>query len=184
MEKQENSKLNASQKLELLENVCKRQSEQIEILASELDRLSNLVLALGKRVNAIVKTGDEGQQINSKQVNDLLILDAARELEDKVNFLIEKGILVSDNESQINEMSFVVGRETDSSGSEINPRIQFAFKSLQKEGQDKVLGKKVGDVVLGDDGINMEIAQIFTIVEPKPDFSDEQNESQEVSVQG
>lgn len=161
------SKLNASQKLDLLETIAQRQAQQIQVMAEEIDRLSGAITALAKRVNAIVRSGDEGQQISSKQVNSLLVSDAAKELEGKVNFLVGQGILSLDNGSEINDLSFVVGREINSEGEEINPRVQFAVKSLEKDGQDKVLGKKSGDLVAGDDGISMEILQVFAITEPK-----------------
>ena len=161
------SKLNASQKLELLEVIAQRQAQQIQVMAEEIDRLSGAITALAKRVNAIVRSGDEGQQISSKQVNSLLVSDAAKELEGKVNFLVDQGVLSLDNGSEINDLSFVVGREINSEGEEVNPRVQFAVKSLEKDGQDKVLGKKSGDLVAGDDGISMEILQVFAITEPK-----------------
>jgi hypothetical protein len=161
------SKLNASQKLESLENMTERQARQIEIMAEEIDRLSGVITALAKRVNAIVRAGDEGQQISSKQVNTLLVADAAKELEGKVNFLVDQGVLILDNTNEVGLESFVVGREVDSEGVEVNPRVQFAVKSLEEDGKSKVSGKKVGDLISGDDGINMEILQIYSIEEPK-----------------
>lgn len=169
------SKLNASQKLELLETIAQRQAQQIQVMAEEIDRLSGTVMALAKRVNAIVRSGDEGQQISSKQVNSLLVSDAAKELEGKVNFLVDQGILSLDGNSEINDLSFVVGREINSEGEEVNPRVQFAVKSLEKDGQEKVLGKKTGDLVAGDDGISMEILQVFAITEPKTENASEAN---------
>lgn len=166
------SKLNASQKLELLEMACKSQSQQIVAMSEEIERLGSIVTALAKRINAVVRSAEEGHQISSKQVNSLLVSDAAKELEDKVIFLVDQGILVSDNDSSIGELSFVVGREINSDGEEVNPRIQFAVKSLEKEGQEKVLNRKVGDLIEGEDGISMEITQLFSIVEPKLNASE------------
>jgi hypothetical protein len=161
------SKLTASQKLDLLESVAQNQARQIEIMAEEIDRLSNVMTALAKRINAVVRSGDEGQQISSKQVNNLLVSDAAKELEGKVNFLIEQGVLVTDPSNEIGPDSFVVGREINSENEEVNPRVQFAVKSLGQEGQDKVIGKKVNELVAGDDGVNMQIQQVYSIVEPE-----------------
>jgi hypothetical protein len=162
------SKLTASQKLEMLENVAQNQSRQIEIMAEEIDRLSNVMTALAKRINAVVRSGDEGQQISSQQVNKLLVSDAAKELDGKVRFLIEQGVLVLDNENAVGSNSFVVGREVNSEKQEVNPRVQFAVASLQKEGQDLYIGKKAGDLVTGDgDEISVEIQQVYSIVEPE-----------------
>lgn len=160
-------KMNASQKLEALENIIQKQSNQINIIADEIDRLSNVITALAKRVNAIVRTGDEGQKISTEQVNALLVSDAAKELQGKVNFLVQQGILVLNNNKEIDDNTFVVGRELNSEGEEINPRVQFAVKSLEQDGQNKVKGKKAGDSIVGDDGINMEILEVFDIVTPQ-----------------
>lgn len=159
----QNEKLNASQRLELLETLVKTQSNQIQVMAQEINKLGGITSALVKRINAIVRSGDEGQQVNSKQINSLLISDAAKELEGKVNFLVEQGVLSLDNTNLVGLDSFVVGREVNSDGEEINPRIQFAVRSLKQEGQDKVLGKKVGDVISGEDGIGMELLQVYSI---------------------
>lgn len=161
-----NVKMNASQKLEMLENQSSRQQNQIQIMAEEIDRLGSVIQALAKRINAIVRTGDEGQQIGSKQINNLLVQDAAKELSSKVQFLIDQGALVNGT-GTITTKSFVVGREVDSEANEVNPRVQFSVASLQQEGQDKVLGKKVGDMVAGDDGVSMEILEVYDIAESK-----------------
>lgn len=165
---EKSSKANASQKLEALQDLVAKQSNQIGILAEEIDKLAKSLNALGKRVNAIVRSGDEGQQISSRQVNSLLIADAAKELEAKVEFLVNQGVLSLDNSKDIDDNSFVVGRELNSEGEEINPRVQFAVRSLRKEGQDKVLGRKTGDLILGEDGFSMEILQVYSINEQQP----------------
>jgi hypothetical protein len=161
------SKMTASQKLESLEGIIQNQSNQIMIMAEELDRLGNVMTALAKRINAVVRSGDEGHQISSKQVNTLLVSDAAKELSGKVDYLISQGVLVLDNSNPVKFESFVVGREINSEKEEVNPRVQFAVQSLESEGQEKVIGKKVGELVLGDEGVDMEVLEIYNIVEPK-----------------
>jgi predicted transcriptional regulator len=161
------TKMNASQKLDLLEQIAQNQANQIRIMAEELERLNGVITAVAKRVNAIVRSGDEGAQVSSKQINTLLVSDAARELQGKVQFLVDNGVLVRNDEASISEKSFVVGREVDSEGNEVNPRVQFSFTSLEQDGKDKVDGKKVGDSIPGDDSISLEILEIYDIVDKK-----------------
>ena len=160
------AKLNASQKLQSLEDQAIRQANQIQIMAEEIDRLGSVIQALAKRINAIVRTGDEGQQIGSKQINNLLIEDAAKELANKTQYLIDQGVLTA-SQGDVGRNSFVVGQEIDSESNVVNPRVQFAVLSLDQDAQDKVIGKKLGELISGDDGVSMEILEIYDIVEKK-----------------
>lgn len=144
------SKMNATQRIEFLENTISNLTEkldnQFQIIADEVNRLNELNVALAKRLNAIIKAGDEGD-INNKSVKGIIIDEAAKELKSKVDMLVEQGILTLNNEREIDENTFVVGREINLEGEEINPRTQFLVGSLQEEAKKIVLGKKAGDSI-------------------------------------
>jgi hypothetical protein len=62
-----------------------------------------------------------------------------------------------------------------SEGEEINPRIQFAVKSLQQEVQDSLIGKKAGESISDEKSqTSMEITEVYTINQPKVEASEEQ----------
>lgn len=144
------SKMNASQRLEALENVIaglgNKLENQFQIVAEEINRLNELNVALAKRLNAIIKAGDGGD-INGQTVKNVIVDEAAKELKSKVDMLIEQGILTLNNEKAIDDNTFVVGREVNADGEEINPRTQFLVGSLQEEAKTMVLGKKTGDSI-------------------------------------
>jgi hypothetical protein len=144
------SKMNAAQRLEALEgviaNLGNKLDNQFQIVADEINRLNELNVALAKRLNAIVKAGDGGQ-INNQTVKDVIIDEAAKELKSKVDMLIEQGILTLNNDKEIDDNTFVVGKEVNEAGAEVNPRTQFLVGSLQEEVKTMVLGKKAGDSI-------------------------------------
>jgi hypothetical protein len=89
------------------------------------------------------------------------------ELKEKVNDLIKNGVLVS--QDNVDETSFVVAREIDDQGNEVNPRVQFALGALQKELQDKVKGSKAGDVLNLQEGkLKLQIMETYSIKAPQP----------------
>lgn len=176
--KAEPSKLNASQKLEALENKItdmeSKLDRAIQLLLERVNSLADTDVALAKRINAIVKAGDEGG-VTTDSVKTAVVNQAATELRARVQMLIDNGLLTLDNESPITTESFVVGRELSSEGEEINPRIQFAIKSLQQEVQDTLIGKKAGESIPDEKSqTSMEITEVYTINQPKVEASEEQ----------
>jgi len=176
--KAEPSKLNASQKLEALENKItdmeSKLDRAIQLLLERVNSLADTDVALAKRINAIVKAGDEGG-VTTDSVKTAVVNQAATELKARVQMLIDNGLLTLDNESPITTESFVVGRELSSEGEEINPRIQFAVKSLQQEVQDTLIGKKAGESISDEKSqTSMEITEVYTINQPQVEASEEQ----------
>ena len=172
------SKLNASQKLEALEtkitDLESKLDRAIQLLLERVNSLADTDVALAKRINAIVKAGDEGG-VTTDSVKTAVVNQAATELKARVQMLIDNGLLTLDNESPITTESFVVGRELSSEGEEINPRIQFAVKSLQQEVQDSLIGKKAGESISDEKSqTSMEITEVYTINQPQVEASEEQ----------
>jgi len=172
------SKLNASQKLEALESKItdmeSKLDRAIQLLLERVNSLADTDVAIAKRINAIVKAGDEGG-VTTDSVKTAVVNQAAIELKARVQMLIDNGLLTLDNESPITTESFVVGRELSSEGEEINPRIQFAVKSLQQEVQDTLIGKKAGEAISDEKSqTSMEITEVYTINQPQVEASEEQ----------
>lgn len=158
---------NASQKLEALEKEVLRFHKQNEIIIQEIDRIANLMNKLGDRLNAMIRLGDLNQPLNSKNVKKLLMEGAAKELKEKADHLVGKNVLKASETGEVGEKSFVVVREVNASGEEINPRAQFVLSTLEKESQDLMLGKKVGDYVQKEGNDNkLEILEVYEIVQP------------------
>ena len=157
----------ASQKLDALENAFIQQNQQIDILAEEIDRLRGTVVSLNKRLNASIQAAEQGG-ITGESVNKIILGENMKELEAKVTFLTEQGVLVRNDDSEIGDKSFVVGRELDTEGNVTNPRVQFSVGSIDQEVKGKLQGKKAGDVVAYSEGEDsLEITEVYDIVDPK-----------------
>lgn len=158
-------KLTAAQRIEHLEGTIMGMYENFNILANDIDQLRQTMTALAKRLNATIEAGEKGG-INNEQVNSIIIQENVNELRKKVDFLVEQGVLKKSEDNVIGENSFVVGRELDEDKNEINPRIQFAFQTLNEGGKELITGKSLGDLVKneGSDGC-MEITELYEIVQ-------------------
>jgi len=168
-------KLTAAQRIEGLENalaslgeIKDAQTENINILAGQIDGLRQTIAALARRLNATIKSGDSGN-VNSDVINRILVEDNVQELKDKIDYLKEQGILEETEVKEIGDRSFIIGRELDEESNEVNPRMQFALASLTPEAKEKVKGKKAGDVVkdFSGDGLTLEITEVYAIAEEK-----------------
>lgn len=176
--------MNASQKLEALENKIAGLEEKldktIELLFERLNALADTDVTLAKRINAIIKAGDSGG-VSSESVKDAVVNDAAKELKAKVAMLVDNSILTLDNSLEIGDRTFVVGRELSSEGEEINPRIQFAVSSLNEEAKKAVSGKKAGEFIKDEaTGTSLEILEVYIINEPKVEATPEATENEVV----
>lgn len=157
-------KMNATQKIANLESIVVGQEQQIKILADEIDRLRGTINSLSKRLNASIQATE-----NHDTVNKIIIDENVKELEGKVKFLVDQKILTLDQEAEVTEKTFVVGRELNAEGEVINPRVQFALGSLPEDLKEKIKGNKVGGLVQTDESdLRLEITEVYRINEPKP----------------
>ena len=179
MQKQKNNpgkvnKLTADQRLKAMENILANHHGKFDILADEIDKVSNLLLTLNKKVNAILEAGDGGA-INKDSVSGILLDKAVQELKGKVDELVNlKAIEVAKDGSVEDERHFVVAREVDADGNVVNPRTQFAVISLPEELRKQFVGQKVGDMIKSEDSeVSVEILEVYKLadlnkkVEPK-----------------
>ena len=159
-------KRNAAETIKALENAFMSQNQQIQILADEIDRMRQLITALNKRLNASIQAA-EGGNLTGDSVNKIILNENVKELEDKVAFLIDRGVLKKNDESPITDKTFLVGRTIDTEGNVVDPRIQFSVGSIDKVIQDKLANKKVGEIVSYEDGEpSLEITELYDIHNP------------------
>lgn len=178
-------KMNASQKIEFLEKTIlsyvKQSGQQMEILADEIDKIRNSQVSLSKRLNATIEASN-----TDDLVTKIMTQRNVEDLEGKVKFLEEQGVLKKNKEAAITENTFVVGRELDSEGNEVNPRIQFAVNSLDDGLKGKLFGHKIGDIVKPEEeegSYTLEVVDIYDIIDTpiEKNFEDSDPESSETS---
>lgn len=161
------AKQNAAQKIESLEAAFMNQSKNLDILADEIDRLRQLIVSLNKRVNASIQAAEEGG-VTGDSVNKIIMNENMKELQSKVTFLVEQGVLERSDDMEITDRAFVVGREVDSEGNVVNPRVQFSVGSIDKTVQDRLLTRKAGDVIsYNETEPSLEITEVYQILDPK-----------------
>ena len=159
--------------MDLLSETIGQLSAQINILAEENDRNRNLIVALSKRVNAVIESGEEGN-LAMDSVNEKVLAENVKELEQQVSYLVNMGVLNLDPGGEVSKRSFVVGQDLDKTGAVITPRVQFAVGSLEESLQEKLLGKKVHESIELDNDVKFEVLEHYTIVEIDKTFSEEQ----------
>lgn len=155
----------------------KQNDERMGVIADEIDKLYKTVSDTRKRVDATMEATDSKDEVAKK-----LVAIQVREMEEKINRLVELGALVESETGVVEDRSFVVGREIDKEGNEINPRLQFAVtqQSINEAIREKVMGSKVGEVVsFSDDGLDLEITKVYTIKEIEKKFDEEKSLEQE-----
>lgn len=179
-------KLNAAQKIEALEDrVIHLQAqinelvmiieEKANVLADEIDRTRQISVALNKRLNASIQAAEEGG-LNGASVNKIILDENQKELASRIQFLLDKGALTRDDETPIDEKSFVVGRTIDAEGNVVNPRLQFAVATVEPELSKALMGKKLGEVVGYSEGEDpFEITEVYRIANPSKNENYEEN---------
>lgn len=177
----ETKKLTAAQRLEALEGLVIAQNRKFDILADEIDKSRNLIASLAKRLNATISAGEEGA-ISNDSVNKLILNSNVQELKNKVDGLIDAGLIKLNDSLEISDETFVVGQEVDEDGTVVNPRVQFAVGSLPQDFKDKLLGKKTGDLMKPEEDLtlSLEITEVYEII--KPD-EEKQFEEEEVAAE-
>lgn len=153
----------ASERFQKLEAKTELLSEQINILAEEIDRLTAILENVTKFNAALLRAADLGT-INKTTISQAFLDNAIDKLESVVQKQIEAGTLAVTEEA--GERSFLVVREL-RDGEIVSRRTQFALPSIDQEIAKEFLSKKVGDSVLLKNGITAEVLNVYSIKELK-----------------
>jgi hypothetical protein len=141
---------------------------ELEMLAFQLSRendvLKDALQLLHEKQESIISLINEGTPLTNENINNKATRLRELELEQKTKQLVDDGHVESAEE--ITDNSFVVARELNKDGTVENPRIQFMTARLVPEIQEKFIGKKVGELVEGeDDKLDMEVMEIYSFIE-------------------
>jgi len=174
------SKMNASQKISALEDQVLRLEKLIDtqarIFSEDIDALRETMRVVGQRLNASVKAAEAGEVSNDK-IDEIMVNESRKELQNKVDFLVNHGVLKKEDDRVIDNKTFVVAQELHE-GKVINPRIQFYTESLSDAEKAPFLGKKVGESVKyeGSDIIT-QITEVYAYTMPKVNQEFEEEET-------
>lgn len=149
----------ASVRLADLENGLVELFNTIDKMVKDLTLFREALKLLDNKVSSIIQASAQGKPVTDDVVNKIMEQNNIDALVQKVKTIVERGVLVS--ETEVSENSFIVGKETDAKGNVLNPRVQFALKSLQSvEMQAKIVGAQVGSTLNLEDG-----KVLFTVLE-------------------
>jgi hypothetical protein len=172
-------KMTAAQRLETLENSAALTDQALSNVATNLQTVINALTLMSKKLEAVIRLGNEGKPVNSANVAAEIVEMNVQELVEKVEDLKKKGLAVATDIVQ--ENAFIVGRELDPETREVtNRRMQFPLFSLKKEKKSLLVGKKPGDVVQLESGRNLlELLEVYSIVVPQAPEEDQDDTSSE-----
>lgn len=166
----EQKKMKASEKLKIIEDKLMQAQQrvgQLEMMVYNFSRESEVLKEatqlLHQKLDAVVNLVNSGGQLTENNINDAITKANADSLKTKTDQLVESGALKQVDE--VTKDSFVVIRELDKDGKLVNPRLQFLLSRVVEEIQNKFVGKKVGDLVVGpEDKLDGEIMEIYDVV--------------------
>lgn len=155
----------AKERLDLLEQGSASLFQLNDMVVKDIETLKKAVQLINNKVDAITKASLAGEDLNDEVLNRIMIENNVQDLTNKVNALVQQGLLVS--EEQVSDNAFVVGKEINPDGTVINPRLQFAIKALKPEMQAKILGSKIGETVKINETLSFLVSQSYKIQQPQ-----------------
>lgn len=157
---------NASQRFQDLEQGLMSLNQTVSLLVNDVMAIKEALRLLVSKTDAIIKAQSSGQTVNDEVISAIMMQNKVEELKEKVSNLQAQGILVE--EGAITESSFVVGEELDLDGTQLNPRVQFTMSSMDPKISSKLVGAKVGDIVVLEEGkAKFLVKETYTIKVPE-----------------
>lgn len=156
--------LTAAQRIEQLEQMMAMVEVAIKQLANSQTSLAQSIKILNDKIDAMVTASSSGQQITHELLSDIMMENNVLELKAKLQEALDSGQLVP--AETLDKDGFFVGREIDSkTGNVVNKRVQMLVSSLVPDVREKLIGKKVGDVIkFGEDKLDLEIEEVYRAV--------------------
>jgi hypothetical protein len=138
-----------------LEANLKTYTEALEQIVGSLSSTMEKVLRLESKLEAVTSSLQTLEVVSQEDLNQAQRENNLKNLENKLNFLLEQKLL--EPAEEVLENGFVVGQEETEDGEIVTHRVQFALNILSPEDQAKILGKKVGEVVKFQEGNNVNL---------------------------
>lgn len=162
----EQDKRTASEKIRDLEQNAGAISQVLDNLARDINRLKDIVKLLDSKVTSIVKASENGDGVSDATISKIMQDSIVQELKDKVTAMKNQGIISKCE--VVEDSSFIVCTEVDLNGNETNPRIQFVVAALVPELRTKIVGAKVGDTVILQEGVSgLKVQEVYSVQLPQ-----------------
>lgn len=171
-------KRTASQRIEDMERGLMALYQTADNMARDMMTIKEAIKLLGNKLDAVVKATSRGEQLSDEVISKIMVENNVEELKNKVQDLVNQGVLVAAEEVSAN--SFIVGREIDADGKVQNPRMQFVVSALAENVRTKFPGAKAGQTLELEEGKwKFEVQEVYSIQTPQAPQAEEQAEAQE-----
>ena len=133
-------------------------------ISKENEILKDALQLLNDKQLAVISLANEGLALSDHNINEKIVKLKELDLKKRLELLVIEGHIEASN--IITNNSFIVARELNKDGTVNNPRIQFMTARLIEDLQEKFLGKKIGDLLKGEENkLDMEIMEVYSFIE-------------------
>lgn len=168
-------KRTASQRIEDMERGLMALYQTADNMARDMMTIKEAIKLLGNKLDAVVKAANRGEQMTDEVISKIMVENNVEELKNKVQDLVNQGVLVAAEEVTAN--SFIVGREIDADGKVQNPRMQFVVSALAENVRAKFPGAKAGQTLELEEGKwKFEVQEVYAIQTPQAPQAEAQQE--------
>lgn len=171
-------KRTASQRIEDMERGLMALYQTADNMARDMMTIKEAIKLLGNKLDAVVKATSRGEQLTDEVISKIMVENNVEELKNKVQDLVNQGVLVAAEEVTAN--SFIVGREIDADGKVQNPRMQFVVSALAENVRTKFPGAKAGQTLELEEGKwKFEVQEVYSIQTPQAPQAEQSEQAQE-----
>lgn len=175
------TKMKPSEKLNIIEQSLyntQRRVGEMEVIVYNVSReneiLRDALQLLDQKLNSVVSLSNEGKPLTNENINEKSVELKEQVLKERIQSMLDADKI--EKAEEIGLDSIIVGRECNKDGEVENPRIQFLASRLSEDLKQRFVGKKVGELMVGDDDrLDIEIMEIYNYkpVEIKSDSEEE-----------
>lgn len=144
-------------------------------IARENEILKDALQLLHEKLDAVITLQNRGLPLIDSNINEAVVEIKENSLKERVNEMLSQGSIKPVD--VVGEDSLIVSRELSKEGKVENPRLQFLVGRLIDELKSKFVGKKVGDLIQGEDNkLDIEIMEVYDLVPKSLGKLDAENE--------
>jgi FKBP-type peptidyl-prolyl cis-trans isomerase (trigger factor) len=144
-------------------------------IARENEILKDALQLLHEKLDAVITLQNRGLPLIDSNINEAVVEMKVNSLKERVDEMLKQGAIKTTD--TVGEDSLIVSRELSKEGKVENPRLQFLVGRLIDELKSKFVGKKVGDLVQGEENkLDIEIMEVYDLVPKSLGKLDAENE--------
>lgn len=135
-------------------------------IARENEILKDALQLLHEKLDAVITLQNRELPLSDANINEAVVEMKVNSLKERVEEMLQQGSIKPVD--VVGEDSLIVSRELNKEGKVENPRLQFLVGRLIDELKSKFVGKKVGDLVQGEENkLDIEIMEVYDLVPKK-----------------